>query len=97
MIGTQDHTTTNPPDSSFTLKFFFLCFEGLSGLTINFSKSEVIMTGVSEDEAVRVSQLLNCTLGPFPFKYLVLPISPSHLCAKEFWPQVNKVGNRVMP
>lgn len=78
-------------------KFILLCFEALSGLKINFSKSEVIVTRVKDNEALRVSQLLNCSLGSFPFKYLGLPISLFHLCAKEFKPLVSKVGNRVMP
>ena len=47
------------------LKFILLCFEAMSGLKINFAKSEVIVTGVTEAEALRVSQLLNCSLGSF--------------------------------
>ena len=34
------------------LKFVLLCFEALSGLKINFSKSEVIVTGVDDAEAL---------------------------------------------
>nr|XP_020153511.1 uncharacterized protein LOC109738821 [Aegilops tauschii subsp. strangulata] len=79
------------------LKFILLCFEAMSGLKINFAKSEVIVTGVDEAEAVRVAHLLNCKLGSFPFKYLGLPISPDVLHAKEFAPVVTKVGNRVLP
>jgi hypothetical protein len=79
------------------IKFILLCFEALSGLKINFSKSEVIVTGVDDAEALRVSQLLNCSLGSFPFNYLGLLISLDTLCAKEFAPVVAKVGNRVMP
>ena len=78
------------------LKFILLCFEALSGLEINFSKSEVIVTSVSDDGALMVSRLLNYSLGSFPFKYLGLPISPFHLCAEEYEHLVTKVGNRVM-
>lgn len=69
MVELNEHSITN-------LKFLLLCFEALSGLKINFSKSEVLVTGVPTSEAVRVSQLLNCQLGTFPFKYLGLPIAP---------------------
>ena len=79
------------------LKFLLLCFEALSGLKINFSKNEVIVTGVTNSEAQRVAHLLNCSLGSFPFKYLGLPISPLMLLAKDFAPTVSKVGNRVLP
>ena len=33
------------------LKFILLCFEAMSGLKINFAKSEVVVTGVDESEA----------------------------------------------
>uniref|UniRef100_A0A453LYD3 Reverse transcriptase domain-containing protein n=1 Tax=Aegilops tauschii subsp. strangulata TaxID=200361 RepID=A0A453LYD3_AEGTS len=79
------------------LKFLRLCFEALSGLKINFSKSEVIITGVTEAEALRVSQLLNCLLGSFPLRYLGLSISSDKLLAKDYAPTVAKVGNLVMP
>ena len=79
------------------LKFILLCFEAVSGLKINFAKSEVMVTGVDRAEALRVARLLNCSLGSFPFKYLGLPISPGLLHAKDFAPVVAKVGNRVLP
>lgn len=59
------------------LKFLLLCFEALSGLKINFSKSEAILTGSSDVEALRVENLLNCNLGAFPFKYLGMSILSS--------------------
>ena len=85
-------------DNSLTnLKFLLLCFEALSGLKINFSKSEVVVTGVSDEEAQRVAHLLNCSLGSYPLKYLGLPISPLKLLAKDFASVVTKVGHRVLP
>lgn len=79
------------------LKFLLLCFEALSGLKINLSKSEVLITGSTDVEARRVIKLLNCQLGSFPFKFLGISISPYKLCASDFAPTVLKVGNRVMP
>ena len=85
-------------DNSLTnLKFLLLCFEALSGLKINFSKSEVVVTGVSDEEARRVAHLLNCSLGSYPLKDLGLPISPLKLLAKDFASVVTKVGHRVLP
>ena len=68
------------------LKFLLLCFEALSGLKINFAKSEVIVTGVSDAEAQRVAHLLNCSLGSFPFKYLGLPLCFSKSKIEDFMP-----------
>ena len=70
-------------DDSITNLKLLLCFEALSGLKINFSKSEAIVTGVSAVEAQRVAHLLNCSLGSFPLKYLGLPISPLKLLAND--------------
>lgn len=41
------------------LKFLLLCFEVLSGLKINFAKSELISIGCSDTEARRVANLMN--------------------------------------
>ena len=57
----------------------------------------MLVTGVTDTEALRVSHLLNCSLGSFPLKYLGLPISSDKLLAKDFAPTMAKVGNRVMP
>lgn len=83
-------------DTCINLKFLLLFFESISGLKINFAKSEVLVMGTSNDEAVRVANLLNCQLGSFPFKYLGIPISSSEVPKKDFAPTVLKVANRVM-
>ncbi|KAE8807862.1 hypothetical protein D1007_15806 [Hordeum vulgare] len=72
------------------LKFILLCFKVVSGLKINFAKSEVITTSVDDGEAIRVAHLLNCSMGSIPFKNLGLPIAPDKLCAKDFAPIVTK-------
>src|SRR3954465_6510961 len=56
------------------LKFVLLCFESLSGLTINFDKSEVMILGYSEEERQWIADNLNCRLADFPITYLGMPI-----------------------
>src|SRR4051812_28395107 len=48
------------------LKFLLLCFESMSGLTINFDKSEVMVLGYPEEERQRIAEGLNCKLADFP-------------------------------
>jgi hypothetical protein len=55
------------------LKFILIAFEVLSGLKINFLKSEVIVMGAQPSEQARVAQALNCKEGKFPFTYLGFP------------------------
>jgi hypothetical protein len=45
------------------LKLILLCFENMSGLKINFLKSEAFVTGVTEAERRWVADGLNCKLG----------------------------------
>jgi hypothetical protein len=79
------------------IKLLLLCFENMSGLKINFDKSEVLVMGVTAREQRRVASMHNCKLGQFPIKYLGLPTSDKALRVSDwdFLPQ--KVGHRVDP
>ena len=63
----------NEEQSIINLKFLLICFELLSGLKINFAKSEVIVMGVPNVEQARVANMFNCKTGSFPFTYLGYP------------------------
>lgn len=73
------------------LKFLLLYFQQMSGLTINFSKSEVMVLGYSEDERQSIADRLNCRLGTFPSSYLGIPISDSRLSVADLRPTVVKI------
>lgn len=45
---------------------FLLCFKAMSGLEINFDKSEVVILGFSNDDHQRFADNLNCRLSSFP-------------------------------
>jgi hypothetical protein len=47
-------------------KFLLYCFENMSGLRINYQKSEVFVMGVNIEEQNRVADLFNCYIGTFP-------------------------------
>jgi hypothetical protein len=52
----------------------------MSGLKINFEKSEIILIGGDNELAVRYAELFNCQIGFFPLRYLGVPIvAPSRL------------------
>jgi hypothetical protein len=75
------------------LKFILLCFELLSGMKINFHKSEVIVMGVDPVEEARVARVLNCKQGSFPFTYLGFTMSDHKLSISDNEPLVATVGN----
>jgi hypothetical protein len=77
------------------LKFILIFFELLSGLKINYHKSEVIVMRVSPQEQARVANLLNCQEGAFPFRYLGFPTSDKKHTIAEMEPVVATVGSSL--
>jgi hypothetical protein len=80
------------------LKFLLISFEILSGLKINFLKSEMIVMGVSQEEQARVAHALNCREGAFPFTYLGFLMADRPLSIAD-WEGlvVGTGGHRVNP
>lgn len=72
------------------LKLLLYCFEWLSGLKINFHKSEVFVFGFSQPETEEMANMLNCKLG-------TLPISDRHLGAMAFSDTYDKMRKRLDP
>lgn len=68
MMGCDDKSIIN-------MKFLLYCFEWMSGLKINYHKSEVFVFVVPEEEQARIANMLNCKNGSLPMTYLGLPIS----------------------
>jgi hypothetical protein len=79
------------------LNRILLCFEVMSGLKINFSKSEVVVVGRSTAKQERLANLLNCKLAVFPITYLGLQVSDKRLWVFDWEFLSGKVGHRVDP
>jgi hypothetical protein len=56
------------------LKLILAAFEQLSGLKINFHKSELFCFGESQDSAAAYAELFGYGQGKFPIRYLGIPI-----------------------
>ncbi|GJU60508.1 reverse transcriptase domain, reverse transcriptase zinc-binding domain protein, partial [Tanacetum coccineum] len=50
------------------------CFERVSGLKVNLTKSRLYGVGVNSDEVSNMASWMQCSVGEFPFTYLGLPI-----------------------
>ena len=66
------------------MKLILCLFEQLSGLKINFHKSEVFYFEKAKDEEHTYRQLFGCELGALPFSYLGIPIHHRKLSNKEW-------------
>lgn len=64
----------NDEDQIRYVKATLLCFEAVSGLKINFSKSEVI--GIRMDKSLlhKFARIMGCKVGELPVMYLGLPL-----------------------
>jgi hypothetical protein len=61
------------------LKLVLSAFEKLSGLKINFHKREIFSFGETKERTSEYVELFGCKEGPFPFRYLGIPMSPRGL------------------
>lgn len=86
----------NADESSlYGIKRILQCFQLLSGLKINFSKSQVFCFGNNSAASLYSPRILGCMLGSIPFKYLGATIgsSPRSL---SFWnPLVQKIRAKI--
>jgi hypothetical protein len=76
-------------------KLLLYCFENMSGLRINYQKSEVFVIGVSEEEAVRIAEIFNCNIGKLPLKYLGVMLHNRYMFVDDLAYEAQKVENRI--
>jgi hypothetical protein len=65
-------------------------FEKLSGLKINFYKSELFYFGDTKERSAEYVRLFGCKEGEFPFIYLSIPMNPSRLSNRD-WRVVEEI------
>jgi hypothetical protein len=56
------------------LKLILCAFEQLSGLKINFHKSEIFCFGEAKVTEAEYSNIFRCQCGSYPFRYLGIPM-----------------------
>jgi hypothetical protein len=61
-------------EKALNMKLVLCIFEELSGLKINFHKSEVFCFGKAKQDEQSYIYLFGCEAGSFPFRYLGIPI-----------------------
>jgi hypothetical protein len=66
------------------VKLLLYLYEQMSGLKINFLKSEILLIGGDNELTSTYADIFNCQVGCFPVKYLGVPISASKLRVKDW-------------
>lgn len=87
----------NDPMDIVSLKFLLMCFEAMSGLKINFEKSDIIVMGCDLEAQLRSTHMMNGRLRAIPMTYPGLPISDYGLRIADFAPIADKVAGSVEP
>ena len=77
------------------MKFLLYCFEWLTGLRINYHKSEVVTFGIDPGQQQQIANFMNCKVGKLPMIYLGLPISDKHLGSKAFTAMETKMRSKL--
>jgi hypothetical protein len=66
---------SHEPDKAVNLKILLYLFELMSGLKINYQKSEIFLIGGDNDIANSYTDMFGCQIGTLPMKYLGVPVS----------------------
>lgn len=83
------------PKNLQNIKLILSCYEAMSGMKINYDKSEVFTVGLEEAEQQIVVAALNCKLGTFPMKYLGLPVSDCKISKAQLKYVSDKIEKRL--
>ncbi|WVZ53969.1 hypothetical protein U9M48_004850 [Paspalum notatum var. saurae] len=71
-------------DQAKNMKLVLCLFEQLSGLKINFHKSELFCFGEAKEWESQYSNLFGCKVGSYPFRYLGIPMHFRKLNNKDW-------------
>ena len=77
------------------MKLLLYLYENMSGLKINFDKSEVIMVSQDPQKTLYFSETFNCAVGDWPIKYLGVPVSGSRIKVANWLPLDEKLLKRL--
>ena len=77
------------------MKLILALFEQLSGLKINFHKSELYCFGKAKDDQEAYCAIFGCEIGTLPFKYLGIPIHYRRLLNREWKPVEDRFEKKL--
>jgi hypothetical protein len=77
------------------LKWLLVYFENLSGMKINYSKSDLTTINLGEEESNKYDKIFCYKVGKFPFKYLGVLLHYKKLRREDIQPIVDKIIKRI--
>ena len=83
------------PHLATNLRWVLTCFEQVSGMRINFDKSQLIPMNLESEEAASLAEVFGCPIGKFPIKYLGVPLHYDKLTREDLQPLLDKILKRI--
>jgi exonuclease III len=85
----------NDLDKALNMKLILCLFEQLSGLKINFHKSEIFCFGRAMEREADYKNLFGCNSGSLPFRYLGIPIHFTRLRNGDWKPVEDRFESKL--
>ena len=77
------------------LKCILIWFEKISGMRINYHKSELIPINLDKEAIHKASHMFCCPIGAFPIKYLGIPLHFDKLRREDIQPLIDKILRKI--
>jgi mannosylglycoprotein endo-beta-mannosidase len=77
------------------LKWVLSCFEQVSGMKVNYNKSELVPINLEPEEIDCFREIFDCAIGSFPIKYLGVPLHHDKLKREDLQPIIDKILKRI--
>ena len=90
-IVSMDHNL----EHACNMKLLLTAFEQMSGLKINFHKSELFCYGLAKEYDLNYSRLFGCGIGSLPFKYLRIFMTHCRLRNSEWQSVIDRFEKRL--
>lgn len=82
-------------DQAKNMKLLLCAFEQVSGLKINFHKSELFCFGQAKESETQYTKLFGCKQGSLPFRYLGLPMHYRKLRNSDWKPIEERIERKL--
>ncbi|KAK1289771.1 hypothetical protein QJS10_CPB18g00723 [Acorus calamus] len=76
-------------------RFITFCFELVSGLSLNWSKSALLAVNVPEPQRQALARIVGCEVRDFPVRVLGLPLSRGRLKKEDWDPLIERFQRRL--
>jgi hypothetical protein len=83
------------PIAAHHLKWLMIFFEKLSGMHINYHKSDLTSINLSEEETQLYAKTFCYKIGNFPFTYLGVPLHHEKIRREDIQPIIDKIMKRI--